>query len=145
MAETEKLDGRREAGQRTRRRLLQAAREPVAARGREGVTLRAITDVAGANVAAVSYHFGSTEELLRAIVEEALESLAQAQVDGLRLLAPGGSETRQITCAEAGDRLSRQLELGDRHELERAQLPRGALGLRIEGTDRFERVAEEIE
>jgi AcrR family transcriptional regulator len=91
MAETEKLDGRREAGQRTRRRLLQAARELVAARGREGVTLRAITDVAGANVAAVSYHFGSTEELLRAIVEEALESLAQAQVDGLRLLAPGAS------------------------------------------------------
>lgn len=91
MPDTEKLDGRREAGQRTRRRLLAAARKLVAERGREGVTLRAITDVARANVAAVSYHFGSTEELLHATVEDALESLAQAQVDGLRLLAPDAS------------------------------------------------------
>lgn len=89
--EVEKLDGRREAGQRTRSRLLAAARKLVAERGREGVTLRAITDVAGANVAAVSYHFGSTEELLQATVEDALESLAQAQVHGLRLLAADAS------------------------------------------------------
>ena len=33
----------------------------------------------------------------------------------------------------------------DRHEIERAQLPRRALGLRIEAADRLQRVAEEIE
>jgi AcrR family transcriptional regulator len=59
----------------------------VAEHGRTGVTLRAITDVAEANVASVSYHFGSTEELLRATIEEALDALTQAQIDGLRMLA----------------------------------------------------------
>ena len=91
MAETEKLDGRRETGQRTRQRLIEASRALVAERGRDGVTLRAITDVAEANVAAVSYHFGSTEELLRATIEEALDTLAQAQIDGLRGLPPNAS------------------------------------------------------
>lgn len=91
MVGAENLDGRRAAGQRTRTRLLAAARKLVAERGREGVTLRAITEIAGANVAAVSYHFGSTEELLRATVEDSLASLAQAQVDGLRRLAPDAS------------------------------------------------------
>lgn len=91
MPQAEKTDGRREAGERTRRRLLQASRALVAEHGRAGVTLRAITDVADANVAAVSYHFGSTDELLQATIEEALERLAQAQIDGLRLLAQDAS------------------------------------------------------
>ncbi len=42
-------------------------------------------------------------------------------------------------------RLARELEFGDRHEVERAQLVGGALGLRIEAADRLQRVAEEIE
>jgi AcrR family transcriptional regulator len=91
MPEIERIDGRREAGQRTRRRLIAASRTLVAERGREGVTLRAITDVAEANVAAVSYHFGSTEELLRATIEESLDALAQAQIDGLRVLPQDAS------------------------------------------------------
>lgn len=91
MAEAEKTDGRRQAGQRTRRRLLEASRALVAEHGRTGVTLRAITDVAEANVASVSYHFGSTEELLHATIEEALDAMAQAQIDGLRVLAEDAS------------------------------------------------------
>ena len=91
MAGTEKLDGRREAGLRTRRRLIEASSALVAERGRAGVTLRAITEEADTNVAAVSYHFGSTEELLQATIEEAVETLAQAQIDGLRRLSPGAS------------------------------------------------------
>ena len=58
----EKADLRREAGQRTRDRLLTAALELLAQRGQEGVTLREITEAAGANVAAVSYHFGSLQD-----------------------------------------------------------------------------------
>jgi AcrR family transcriptional regulator len=91
MPEAEQTDGRRQAGQRTRRRLLEASRTLVAEHGRSGVTLRAITDVAQANVASVSYHFGSTEELLQATIEEALEVLTQAQIDGLRLLPDDAS------------------------------------------------------
>jgi AcrR family transcriptional regulator len=86
-----KLDGRREAGLRTRRRLVEASRALLAERGRTGVTLRGITDAADANVAAVSYHFGSTEALLEATIEQALETLAQAQIDNLERLPQSAS------------------------------------------------------
>jgi DNA-binding transcriptional regulator YbjK len=49
-----RADQRRQAGQRTRERLMDAAVELLAERGAEGVTLREITDAAEANVAAVS-------------------------------------------------------------------------------------------
>lgn len=79
-------DGRREAGERTRERLIEATRDLLAERGEADVSLRAITDAAGANVAAVSYHFGSKETLVRAAIEESVQRLVQEQVDGLRAL-----------------------------------------------------------
>lgn len=51
----------------TRNLLLAAAERLFAERGIEGASLRAITDAAGANLAAVHYHFGSKEELARAV------------------------------------------------------------------------------
>src|SRR5919106_2186096 len=86
MGEVLKTDGRREAGERTRQRLLEATRALMAEHGEEGVTLRAITDAANANVAAVSYHFGSKEALCRATCEEAIGRLVEQQVAGLRQL-----------------------------------------------------------
>ena len=68
MTRAEKADLRREAGQRTRDGLQTAALELLAQRGQEGVTLREITDRAGANVAAVSYHFGDKAGLATALV-----------------------------------------------------------------------------
>jgi AcrR family transcriptional regulator len=79
-------DGRREAGERTRQRLIDATRELLAEHGEGGVSLRAITDAADANVAAVSYHFGSKETLVRAAIEESLDRLIQDQIDALRAL-----------------------------------------------------------
>ena len=38
---------------------MDAALDLLAERGEEGVSLRELTNAAGANVAAVSYHFGS--------------------------------------------------------------------------------------
>jgi AcrR family transcriptional regulator len=85
----EKADLRREAGQRTRDRLLAAALELLSERGPEGLTLREITDSAGANVAAVSYHFGSLKALCDTAIEHALERYLDAQhearLDGARL------------------------------------------------------------
>ncbi|MFI1761497.1 TetR/AcrR family transcriptional regulator [Streptomyces sp. NPDC020800] len=78
---TERTDQRREAGQRTRDGLLTAAQELLARRGQEGVTLREITDRAGANVSAVSYHFGSLKGLCDAAIENALERYLDAQID----------------------------------------------------------------
>ena len=57
----------------------------------------------------------------------------------------GRAERRHIAGAEAPDRVGRELEFGDRHEIERAHLHHGALRLRIEAADRLQRVAEEIE
>ncbi|NNC88848.1 MAG: TetR/AcrR family transcriptional regulator [Akkermansiaceae bacterium] len=53
----------------TRERILEAAEGLFAERGFEVVSLRDITSLAGANVAAVNYHFGSKEKLVDAVVE----------------------------------------------------------------------------
>lgn len=79
-------DGRRELGEQTRRRLLEAAQTLVAEHGEDAVTLRAITDAANANVAAVSYHFGSKDALLRTAVEQAVRLVTTEQLEALRSL-----------------------------------------------------------
>ncbi|MFF3447027.1 TetR family transcriptional regulator [Streptomyces sp. NPDC002667] len=84
----EKPDLRREAGQRRRDSLLEAALELLAERGQDGVTLRDITDRAGANVAAVSYHFGSLKGLWETAIEQALERYLDAQIAALDSLGP---------------------------------------------------------
>jgi AcrR family transcriptional regulator len=84
--EPTKADQRREAGLRTRARLIDAALELIAERGEGGVSLRGVTAAADANIAAVSYHFGSLKSLSEAAIERALERYLQAQllaVEGL--------------------------------------------------------------
>jgi AcrR family transcriptional regulator len=72
----------------TRTQLLDAAERLFAERGYRGTSVRAITDLAGANLAAVGYHFGSKAELLAAVVRRVIEPINAAQYAGLdRLLA----------------------------------------------------------
>jgi AcrR family transcriptional regulator len=66
---------------------MEAALDLLAERG-EGVTLRELTDAADANVAAVSYHFGSLKALLDAAIEHALESYLDAQQAAVSALPP---------------------------------------------------------
>ena len=86
--EPAKADQRREAGLRTRARLLDAALDLISERGEDAVTLRELTDAAGANVAAVSYHFGSLKSLCEAAIEHALERYLDAQQDAVSTLGP---------------------------------------------------------
>ena len=86
--ESAKVDQRREAGQRTRTRLVDAALDLLAERGEDGVKLRELTHAADANVAAVSYHFGSLKALCEASVEYALERYLDAQEEAVRALSP---------------------------------------------------------
>ncbi len=65
---------------------MDAALDLVAQRGEEAVTLREITDAADANVAAVSYHFGSLGSLCDAAIEYALERYLDAQQDAVSAL-----------------------------------------------------------
>jgi AcrR family transcriptional regulator len=52
----------------TKERILDAAERLFAAHGFAGTSLRAVTKAAGANLAAVHYHFGTKEDLLRAVL-----------------------------------------------------------------------------
>jgi AcrR family transcriptional regulator len=67
---------------------MEAALDLIAECGEEGVTLRALTDAADANVAAVSYHFGSLKSLRDAAIEQALERYLAAQQAAVSALGP---------------------------------------------------------
>jgi AcrR family transcriptional regulator len=72
----------------TRTQLLDAAEQLFGERGFHGTSVRAITDLAGANLAAVGYHFGSKAELLAAVARRVIEPINAAQIAELdRLLA----------------------------------------------------------
>ncbi|WP_150135369.1 TetR/AcrR family transcriptional regulator [Streptomyces hyaluromycini] len=110
MVGAKKTDLRREAGQRTRDSLQTAALELLSQRGQEGVTLREITDRAGANVAAVSYHFGSLKALCDSAIELALERYLDAQL--LELDALGSDATLQDVAVAFARPMMRALAAG---------------------------------
>jgi AcrR family transcriptional regulator len=68
----------------TRRGLLQRAAELFAERGFDGVTVREICRAAGANVAAVNYHFGDKRGLYGEVVEVAIAAMREAGAAAMR-------------------------------------------------------------
>ncbi len=70
---------------------MDAALDLLAQRGEDAVTLRELTDAADANVAAVSYHFGSLKSLCDAAIEHALERYLDAQQEAVSALEPESS------------------------------------------------------
>jgi AcrR family transcriptional regulator len=70
---------------------MDAALDLLAERGEDGVSLRELTDAAQANVAAVSYHFGSLKSLCDAAIEYALERYLDAQQEAVSALAAEAS------------------------------------------------------
>jgi AcrR family transcriptional regulator len=79
----------------TRERLLDEAERVFAERGFSGASVREITDAAGANLAAINYHFQSKENLYAAVFSRRFahvheEFLARLQRD--RAVAEGGLE-----------------------------------------------------
>ena len=64
------IEARRTATtEETRERILTAARDVVAKKGKRGATTREIADVAGVNEATLFRHFGTKEALLVAVVQ----------------------------------------------------------------------------
>jgi AcrR family transcriptional regulator len=105
-------DQRREAGMRTRARLLDSALDLIAERGEDGVVLRELTETAGANVAAVSYHFGSLKSLCDAAIEHALERYLAAQQAEMSAL--GARSTVEEVAAALARPIMRALAVGGR-------------------------------
>lgn len=77
----------------TRERLVAAAERLFAEKGVVGASLRDITTAAGANLAAVNYHFGSKEGLLRAVLEARLGPINQSRLELLDQLEAKGKVT----------------------------------------------------
>jgi AcrR family transcriptional regulator len=67
----------------TKNQLIDAAETIIAEHGIDGASVRAITEAASANLAAVNYHFGSKEGLVRAVFERRLRPINRER---LRLL-----------------------------------------------------------
>ena len=86
MTEETVTDRRRDAGARTKQRLLDATLALLAERGEDGVTLRDITTAAETNVASVSYHFGSLGALCCATAKQAITRLLDEQLARLQAL-----------------------------------------------------------
>ena len=105
-------DRRRAAGQRTRAQLLDAALDLIAEHGEEGVSLRDLTDAAGANVAAVSYHFGSLKALRDEAIEQALEDYLDAQQEAVHAL--DSKSTLEDLAAAFARPMMRALAVGGR-------------------------------
>jgi AcrR family transcriptional regulator len=77
-----RTSGREQAAD-TRSRLLRAAEQLFIERGYEALSLRQITAQANANLAAVNYHFGSKDAMLKELLSKRLDRLNEER---LRLL-----------------------------------------------------------
>jgi AcrR family transcriptional regulator len=68
----------------TRERLLDVAEERFGERGIPEVSLREITSLAEANIAAVNYHFGSKDGLVREVFARRMKPLNEMRIELLR-------------------------------------------------------------
>ena len=101
----------------TRNRIIKAAAPIFAEHGYEGASIRRIVAKADVNQAAINYHFGSKEELYRAVLRMALEALQHA--DGVALSDAGAARDaalrafvrRQLQPMLGRDELSRYLRI----------------------------------
>jgi AcrR family transcriptional regulator len=87
----------------TQVRLLDAAERLIGGRGVDAVSLRAINGEAGSNVAAVHYHYGSKEALVRAVLDRRMSVLAEQRAAGLdELEADPTPSTRAVAAVFIG-------------------------------------------
>jgi AcrR family transcriptional regulator len=71
----------------TPRNLVAATEAILIEKGHAGATLRDITNLAGANVAAVAYHFGSKDELVAKVFRDSLKEVTEVQRQAIDALA----------------------------------------------------------
>ena len=139
--ESARKDERRAAGERTRARLMEAALDLLSELGDEGVSLRELTDAAEANVAAVSYHFGSLQTLFDEAIKDAPERYLDAQQEAVTALDPE-STLEEVAAAFARPMIS-ALTKGGRDRAAIRIVARAAIDP-PEGWDRFDARFDQI-
>lgn len=76
----------------TRALILDAAEALFVEHGLDGTSMRMITGRAGVNLAAVNYHFGSKESLIREVFEQRVQVLNRRCIDALDRCVAGGEQ-----------------------------------------------------
>lgn len=92
---------RNEGGAATRLRILDAAEHLFAENGVDGTSLRSIMAAAGVSISQVNYHFGTKEELLRAIFERRAVPHTEQRLTLIREASKGPPEKRLTAVLEA--------------------------------------------
>lgn len=88
----------------TKERILDIAERLLADHGVTGTSIRMITDGAGVNVAAVNYHFGTKEQLVRAVIARRLAGIEAARAEAFDALdAKTAKENRVATVVELAE------------------------------------------
>ena len=87
------------SGDGTRAALLEAGKELFVSKGFDGASVRAITERAGANLGAVTYHFGSKRALYHAVLKQELTPLADRVVKASEIA--GSAADRMAAIVEA--------------------------------------------
>jgi AcrR family transcriptional regulator len=80
----------------TKQRILNAAEHLFSRDGYHATSLRSITAVAAANLAAVNYHFGSKEALLEAVIIRRLDPLNEVRLGQLEALLQKAEQAEEV-------------------------------------------------
>lgn len=83
----------------TRARLIEGTLRVLAERGRDGASSRAIAAASGVNLAGITYHFGSKDELVSEALLEAARGWVKPALEALR--AEADPATRMIRAVQA--------------------------------------------
>lgn len=75
--------GKAERSGATRERLLNVAEQLFARRGLDAVSVRDITQAAGASLGAITYHFGTMRKLIMAVFDRRMAPLARQRLEAL--------------------------------------------------------------
>jgi AcrR family transcriptional regulator len=95
-------------GDKTRKRIIDAAGELAAERGFANVSTRAVAERAGENLGSIHYHFGSKEGLFREVVGEAVSGCMQLEYfDAIKQLGdhPGRDELARVMRVVVADEI----------------------------------------
>lgn len=101
---------------KTRQRILDVAERLFADRGIDTVSIRDITAKAKVNLAAVSYHFGTKDNLIAEVFERRIGPVSQRQINSLAVI--------QASAQDANPSLEAILEALFRPPIEQAMNPR---------------------